>query len=247
MLKAIIIEDEEGARNILKFNLKQHCADSVEICGEAADVKDGVKLINAYNPDIVFLDIEMPNYSGFELLDFFKEINFEIIFITAYSSYALKAFEVSAIDYLLKPIEPERLVESIEKVIEKKTIIEDNSRLKILEKYLNDKKLDKISIPYIGGYYSLTVSKISVIKAERAYSYIYHDSEKLLVSKNLSKIEQFLIDEPNFIRIHRSYVINTDHIISYNRENHTLKMEGDITVKYTKDKFAEIKKKLKRL
>ena len=227
MLKAIIIEDEEGARNILKFNLKQHCADSVEICGEAADVKDGVKLINAYNPDIVFLDIEMPNYSGFELLDFFKEINFEIIFITAYSSYALKAFEVSAIDYLLKPIEPERLVESIEKVIEK--------------------KLDKISIPYIGGYYSLTVSKISVIKAERAYSYIYHDSEKLLVSKNLSKIEQFLIDEPNFIRIHRSYVINTDHIISYNRENHTLKMEGDITVKYTKDKFAEIKKKLKRL
>ena len=247
MLRAVIIEDEESARNVLKFNIKSFCKGKIEIYGEAEEIKAGVKLIHTYKPDLVFLDIEMPNYSGFELLDFFDHIDFEIIFITAYSNYALKAFEVSAIDYLLKPIDPDRLLQSVEKVIEKKSINEESNRLKILEKYLITQKLEKISIPYSGGYFSLTVSKIIAIKAERAYSYIYHGTEKLLVSKNLSKIEEILSEDPNFIRVHRSFIVNIEHIVSYNKASCTLKMKGDLIVKYTKDKFENIEKKMKRL
>jgi two-component system LytT family response regulator len=247
MLSAVIIEDEESARNVLKFNLEEYCTGKVTVLGEAEEVKSGVKLINKYKPDLVFLDIEMPNYSGFELLDFFDEINFEIIFITAYSNHAIRAFEVSAIDYLLKPINIERLQEAIDKVHLKKMAKENDNRLKILENYLSSKKLEKISIPFSGGYYALNVDDIIAVKAERSYAYIYYQNDRLLVSKSLNKIEELLKETSNFLRIHRSFLINQSKILSYNKNDRSIQLQNDVEVKFSKDNLAEIEEIVKRL
>jgi len=247
MLKAVIIEDEEGARNVLKFNLEEYCSDKINVLGEAEEVKAGIKLINRYQPDVVFLDIEMPNYSGFELLDFFDTINFEIIFITAYSNHAIRAFEVSAIDYILKPVNVERLKEAIEKVYLKKVANENNSRLKILENYLTNKKLEKISIPYSGGYHALNIDDIIAVKAERSYAYIYYQTDRLLVSKSLNKIEDLLQETNQFHRVHRSFLINKSKITSYNKKDRLIQLQGDIEVKFNKENLAEIEEIVKRL
>ncbi len=108
MLKAIIIEDEARARRTLKTLLAENCTD-VDVIAEAADVPSGVLAIKEHQPDLVFLDIEMPNFDGFRLFEFLDEVNFEVVFTTAYNDHALRAFEVSAIDYLLKPIQVEQL------------------------------------------------------------------------------------------------------------------------------------------
>lgn len=247
MLSAVIIEDEVGARNVLKFNLEEYCTGKVTVLGEAEEVKAGIKLINKFKPDIVFLDIEMPNYSGFELLDFFDEINFEIIFITAYSNHAIRAFEVSAIDYILKPINIDRLKEAIEKVVIKKVTKENDNRLKILENYLSSKKLEKISIPFTGGYHALTVNDIIAVKAERSYAYIFYQNDRLLVSKSLNKIEELLKETNNFQRVHRSFLINKSKIISYNKSDRSIQLENDIEVKFSKENLTEIEELVKRL
>ncbi len=118
MIKALIVDDEEKARVTLSSLLTEYCPD-IFIVAQCNNVPDAVIDINKNNPDVVFLDIEMPDYNGFELLDFFKEITFEIVFVTAYSQYAINAFEISAIDYILKPVELEALKNAIEKVKKK--------------------------------------------------------------------------------------------------------------------------------
>lgn len=118
MLKAIIIEDETKARRVLEELLKEYCPE-VNVLMAADSVPEGVKAIHKFQPDVVFLDIEMPEYNGFQLFDFLNEVNFEVIFTTAYQEYALQAFEVAAIAYLLKPIQIEKLVQAVEKVQEK--------------------------------------------------------------------------------------------------------------------------------
>ena len=114
-MKAIIIDDEEAARSVLSNLLKRTCP-QVEILELCENVPEGVKAIHKHKPDLVFLDVEMPDYAGYELVDFFDEVNFKIIFATAYDQYALKAFEVHAVDYLLKPFSQERFDQAIEKI-----------------------------------------------------------------------------------------------------------------------------------
>src|SRR3989338_4013155 len=117
-LKAILIDDEESARNVLSNLMARFCPE-VNILQTCANVTEAIDAINTHQPDVVFLDIEMPNYSGFELVNFFEKVNFEIVFVTAYDKYAIKAFEVSAVDYLLKPIEIDRLKQAVERLITK--------------------------------------------------------------------------------------------------------------------------------
>ena len=164
MLRAIIIDDEAKARRILESFLTDYCK-QVQIVGMAEDVMQGVKMIQKEKPDVVFLDIEMPGYNGFQLLEFFDEIDFEIVFVTAYSEFALKAFQVSAIDYLLKPLQIEQLKKAVEKIEKIKGSSLSNQRLNVLKENLQANKIKKIVVPVGTGSLFIDVNDITHLKA----------------------------------------------------------------------------------
>lgn len=212
MLKAIIVDDEAKARRILERFITDYCP-QVTIVAMSEDVPQAVKAIQKFKPDIVFLDIEMPGYNGFQLLEFFEDIDFEIIFTTAYSEFALKAFQVSAIDYLLKPIQIDQLTAAVQK-LEK---IHGNSlirqRLQTLQKNLEEYKIKKIVVPLSEGSLFVELKDILYLKAEGSYANIFFkDGNKVVVSKNLKDYEDQLTMEEGFFRTHRSFLINTIYL-----------------------------------
>jgi two-component system LytT family response regulator len=219
MLKAVIVDDEDGARNVLRMIIAANCPE-VEVVGEAADVPKAVQIIQQHEPDLVFLDIEMPGYTGFQLLDFFNNPNFYIIFTTAYSQHALKAFEVSAIDYLLKPIDEDKLIVAIEKVKKislKTTRVE---QLAVLKKTLAGDTPDKIAVPVAEGLLFVNLKDIEYLEASGSYTHLYlHDGSKLLISKKLGEFEPVLTADQQFFRPHRSFIINLLHLKQYVRQD----------------------------
>ncbi|EAY27427.1 LytR/AlgR family response regulator transcription factor [Microscilla marina] len=218
MLKALIIDDEAKARRILQELLKEYCP-QIEIVGEADDVPNAVKAIHKYQPNLVFLDIEMPGYTGFQLLDFFDTINFEIIFTTAYREYAIQAFQVSAIDYLLKPIQIELLIKAIEKVEGQLSEPQINERIDTLKSNLSQEYITRIALPVAEGLLFIEVDQIVYLNAEGAYTQIFLEGgKKVLVSKKIKSFEKVL-DHPSFFRTHRSYLINLNRVKQYVRQD----------------------------
>lgn len=178
MLKALIIDDEQRSRELLKTLVTDYCPD-VEVSGMADDVPSGVKAIHKLQPDIVFLDIEMPGYSGFQLLDFFEEVDFEIIFTTAYREYAFRAFQVSAIDYLLKPIEIEQLQKAVTKVLEQRKPQYMRERLETLRSNLRDEQISRLALPISDGLLFVDVEDIILLEADRAYTTLFSKTERM--------------------------------------------------------------------
>lgn len=214
MLRVVIIDDEAKARRILDSFLTDYCK-QVAIVGFAEDVMQGVKLIQKEKPDLVFLDIEMPGYNGFQLLEFFDEIHFEIIFVTAYSEFALKAFQVSAVDYLLKPLQIEQLKKAVEKVEKIKGNSFANERISALKENIKENKIQKIVVPVSDGSLFINVDEITHLKAEGSYVHIYlKDGNKILVSKNIKDYENQLTETEGFFRTHRSFLVNIKYIIN---------------------------------
>ena len=215
-MKAIIIDDEKRARVSLVLLIKEYCP-NVEVVAECINLSEGVKAIRKYNPDLVLLDIEMPGHSGLELLDFFDEedINFAIIFTTAYNEYALQAFKFSAIDYLLKPINPEQLVDAILR-LEKQQ--QKHINLKVLKENMQQQRVTKIAVPSGNTLLFLDTTTISHIKGDGAYSEVYSiNGTKKLVSRNLKNFEDILSLDKQFIRVHKSFLVNFEHVIAYNK------------------------------
>ena len=213
-LKAVIIEDEKRARDLLKAILEDHCPD-VTLLDMCEDLPSGIKAIHKYKPDVVFLDIEMPGHSGLEILDFFNEedIVFDIIFITAYSNHAIDAFKLSAVDYLLKPIKPERLQEAVERVGKRRESSLKNSVIYALKNNLADMSEKKISVPVAQGIRLLSVNEIILLKADGAYTEItLNNNESIVVSRNLRQFEDVLMAMPEFYRSSKSYIVNCDYI-----------------------------------
>jgi two-component system, LytTR family, response regulator len=219
MEKCIIIDDEPKARILLEAIVKQYCT-NVEIVAICEDLPSGVKAIKKQKPTLVFLDIEMPGHSGLELLDFFneEEINFSVIFTTAYNEYAVQAFRFSAIDYLLKPIQHGQLLEAVDRFI-KKQELQKTDQLKALKDNLNttinweDKR---IAVPSAQTIHFFKPSEIILIKGEAAYSEIHlSNGNKLLASRNLKHFEDMLKDIPIFFRSHKSYIINRLEVKEY--------------------------------
>lgn len=215
MIKAIIVDDESRARRILKTLLEENYKD-VQVLGEAEDVPSAVKLIHATKPDLVFLDVEMPGYSGFELFDFLPdEINFEVVFATAYNQYAIKAIEVSAIGYLLKPIQLEELDKTIERV-RKKQIHSISKSIAILKENNKAGKLNKIALPHVNGIAFEDISDIIYLKADGSYTqFVFQNRGDILVSKKIKEYETILNADIGFFRPHRSFIINTQKVKEY--------------------------------
>lgn len=215
-IKAIIVDDEENARLILKNFVSEYCP-SVEIIAEAEDVKSAVKLINKNEVDLVFLDIEMPNENGFALFDYFNKPNFDTIFCTAYSEFAIKAFEVSATDYLLKPIGLTKLKEAIEKV-EAKRLIKNIGNIEALKENLSQKEIKKIGILIGDGIVFMDLNDILYFEADGSYTTIHHKNGSDLTVKKIKHFEDLLSNDKRFFRIHRSYLINVSLIKKYSKK-----------------------------
>ena len=217
-MKAIIIDDEKRARVSLSLLIKEYCP-NVKIVAECENLPEGVKAIRKHNPDLILLDIEMPGHSGLELLDFFDEndVNFSIIFTTAYNEYALQAFKFSAIDYLLKPINPEQLMDGIARLEKQKQKLEN---FKILKENLQQESLSKIAVPSGNTLIFIDTAKIAYIKGEGSYAEVFCTTgTKNLVSRNLKNFEDILCSNKRFIRVHKSYIVNFEHVISFNKSD----------------------------
>ena len=209
-MKAIIIDDEKRARISLTYILQEYCPE-VTVVAECENLPEGIKAIRKQQPDIVLLDIEMPGHSGLELLDFFdeNEVNFSIIFTTAYNEYALKAFKFSAVDYLLKPINPDELVDALKRVEKQKLKIEN---YKVFHENIKQEMLNKIAVPSGNSILFIETLDIIFIKGEGAYSEIFcQNNIKHLVSRNLKNFEDILCFDNRFIRVHKSYIVNMSY------------------------------------
>ncbi len=237
MIKTIIIDDEQNCIDSLAFDLQKHCRD-VEILEACTNPKQGLLAIKKNKPDLVFLDVQMPWMSGFEMLELLDEINFAIIFTTAFDQFAAKAFRISAIDYLLKPVDVHDLKEAVKKAMEKiqqKSGIENIANL--LQNIKKPELNQRIAVPGREGYEFIEVDKIIYAQAEGSYTHVFlNDKRKLIISKTLSDIEEMLPTE-NFQRIHHSTLVNLSHV------THLFKTDGGFVVLDNGEKLVVSKSK----
>ena len=214
MLKALIVDDEPKARENLQILLHDF-VEGVTVVGLCENIAEATEAVRLHSPDVVFLDIQLQRETGFDLLTKLKEINFEVIFTTAYTEYAIKAFKFSAIDYLLKPIDIEELRKAVGRV-EKRVSNNMTGRLTQLVQNLKQGSNEnyKIALPTLDGLVFVKISDILYCEASSNYTQIFTADEKYLVSKTLKEYDDLLSDH-NFFRIHNSYLININSIKKY--------------------------------
>ena len=247
MIKAILIDDIEQARITLKKDLQTYAPD-VQVIGEAGGVVEGAKLLNSVKPDVLFLDIQMQDGSGFDLLDILKEINFKIIFITASDAHAIKAFRYAAIDYLLKPVDPDELVEAMKKLREEK--VNESEKYKLLNDSLKNhqKPHERLALHTQDKIHIVNISDI--IRCESNVNYTefhFAGGKKLLVTKTLKDFEDLLADQ-GFYRVHQSHLINTRYIREFVKtDGGYLLMTDGCSVPVSTRKRPEVMKMLEEL
>lgn len=214
MTKAVIVEDETRGLNNLKNLLAQYCSD-VNIVGTATSIKEAAKLFDDMDemPDLAFLDISLPDGLVFQLLNMLDPLDFEIIFVTAYEEYAIKACEYSSIGYILKPIDPDNLVDAVNRVKSKKSKY-INKRLEIFNNvyHNNPNAFRKMSISALDGIYFIDIQNIVRFEAEDNYTHIFmDDGERITASKTIKSFEDML-GPYNFYRVHKRHVINLNYM-----------------------------------
>lgn len=219
MITAIIIDDEQHCIDRLKNLLAKYCANTIDLIGESQSADEGIKAIKQIQPDLIFLDVEIKDKTAFDLLRQLPEINFDVIFTTAYDKYAVQAFRFSAIDYLLKPVDADDLKIAVEKLEDKRSKNEVFKKFDTL--FYNLKNINnssrKICVPVTSGYVFLTVDEIIRCESNVNYTNLFlKGKQKLLVSKTLKEFEELLSDY-NFYRIHNSHLINLAYIKNYKK------------------------------
>ena len=219
MTKAIIIDDEQHCINRLENLLTNYCSDNIQLCGSFQSVEDGLTAVKNTKPGLVFLDVEIKDETGFDFLKQIPEINFEVIFTTAYDKYAVQAFKFSAIDYLLKPVDADELQASIKKLNDKFSQKEMSQKFDAL--FHNLKNIQsaskRICVPVLTGFVLLQTEDIIRCESNINYTTLFlKDKQKLLVAKTLKEFEE-LLREYNFYRVHNSHLINLAYINSYNK------------------------------
>lgn len=219
-MRCIIVDDEKKAREILIAVLQEHCP-NITIVAQAGNIEDAENLLNNHQIDVLFLDVEMPGGTGFDLLDKVKNIDFEVIFTTAYDQYAIKAIKFSAIDYLLKPLQVDELKEALKRVSEKHNGVDALSKDNLLALLENVKPRNKkkIAIAEGKGMVILSIDQIIRCEADKNYTNIYlQNGQCILSSKNLKEYEDMLRDEV-FYRVHQSHLINLNFIEKLTKED----------------------------
>jgi two-component system LytT family response regulator len=241
-MKVIIIDDENKARRLISTLLSENCPE-ITLQLEADDLETGVALIKEHQPDIVFLDIEMPKHSGLQIVDFFEpnEMNFQIIFVTAYNDYAIQAFKLSAVDYILKPVDISELKSAIDKAkknIESKSI---NNRLDDLKKVFQQLSLNKMVLEVPKGILFVSHDDIILFEADGMYTKVYmKNNESQLICKPMKHFVDQLEDKPIFYKPHRSFLVNLKYIKELSKKDgFHLIMENNKTIPIAKEKKDE--------
>lgn len=248
-IKAIIVDDEQDSRETLRSYLEKYCS-QVNLQDECSNIIEAKASIIKHNPQLVFLDIEMPHGNAFDLLDQWGEINFEIIFITAFSQYAIQAFNLSAAHYLLKPVdieELERAVATVERLLSQK---ENLSHAKILMENMSALNVQqrKLVLPLMEGFDVVKMSEILYCEAEDNFTRFYFtNGAKNLICRNL-KFYESVLESYGFFRIHRSHIINLDYIRRYNKgKGGSVILENGKEIMVSNSKKRELIRRLKGL
>lgn len=220
MIKAILIDDEADARFMLRNLLERHYKNQVEIIAEADGVDSAVDVIRQSNPDVLFLDIRMREGTGFDVLEKLKDKNFEVVFVTAFDSYAVKAFQFSALGYIMKPIKIKDLQQVVEQLQQRLEILKSNAdkRLKVLiENYGDERKIQKLVVSNSDGFKVISIDQILRLEGDRNYThFILEGKKKLTATKTLGDYET-LLSEFGFFRVHQSTIVNLRHVVGYVR------------------------------
>jgi two-component system LytT family response regulator len=237
MLNVVIIDDEPDAVKFIQGIIEEYCPNLV-ITGTANSARDGVSVITQKKPDLVFLDVQMPHGSGFDLLTSFPEKSFDVIFITAFNHYAIQAIKFSAVDYILKPVNISEFIDAVNKVEQKRASREyRNLDYNNLLENLKTPVPSKLAIPTNDGIEYLNTSEIVRIEADRSYSWFHLvDKKKHLVSRNLKEYQE-LLQDLNFFRPHNSHLINMIFVKKFIRhEGGYIEMTDGSTVPISRGK-----------
>ncbi len=243
MLKIVIVDDEQDALEALEWKLNRYIEDvDITLCSSPVE---SIKIIDELEPDIVFLDIQMPEMDGFTLLENLTNRKFSLIFTTAHDEFALKAIKVSAIDYLLKPVDKDELIEAVDKIVDqrKDSLLED--KLQALLGNIDQTSSEKINIAADGKVYILDKEDVIMLKSDKSYTTIFLTNEQqIVVSKTLKEVEK-KFQFSNFFRVHNSYLINLNHVKEYLKGlGGELIMSNGYTASISRNKKAELFKRL---
>ena len=217
--KAIVVDDEKPSREALSTYIRDYCPD-VEIVAECDSVKPAYNAIMQYQPQIVFLDIEMPNGNGFDLLQLFKKPAFKVIFVTAYSEYAIRAFRFSAVDYLLKPVKVDELVEAVNKAKIEFEHEQATQKLQVLLENISsgNSKIHQVVIPDSKGFNVLKLDDLIMCEADGYCTHFYLTGKRKITSTKSLKHFEEMFDKSEIFKVHRSFLINRTKIIAYTKQ-----------------------------
>lgn len=245
-IKIIIIDDEAPARELIKHYLKE--VDSIEVVAECADGFSGLKSISSLKPDLVFLDIQMPRLTGIELVEVLTEKP-EIIFATAYDQFAIRAFELNAVDYLMKPYEKRRFLEAVKKAIDK---IRSGSGNSVQANQLLEKKpeltapVNRIVVRKANSISIIPVDQVRYVEAQDDYVMIYHSAGKALKQQTMKFYEENL-PKSEFVRIHRTYIVNVTEIKQiepYGKDNHVAILHSGDKLPVSRSGYKQLREDL---
>jgi two-component system LytT family response regulator len=246
MLNTILIDDEEHCIKTLAWTLDQYCKQDIKIVGKYQEPEEALAAISGSQPDLVFLDVEMPGLNGIELLERLGMINFEVIFTTAYDSYAIKAIKMNALDYLLKPIDKDELMLAVNRVKLKKTSTVESQPAPELYKH---RELNKIALSTLSGLQFVHLDDVIRIEGESNYcNFFLRDKKKILLSKKLGDAEALLKDNIYFFRAHKSHIINLKYVDKYIRgEGGEIIMQDGTSIALSRSKKDEFLKFFSRI
>ncbi|WP_299137108.1 LytTR family DNA-binding domain-containing protein [uncultured Tenacibaculum sp.] len=227
MLKTLIIEDERHVRENLKKRVFQDFQNELFIIDEAISVKEGIEKIKRYQPQLVFMDVDLGDGTSFDILSSLEEINFKIIFVTGFDSHAIKAIRLGALDYLLKPIDDDEFVEAVKKAVN--TIQKENmlsNSITIANHYYREGEHHKIVLKTLDTQHLVSFDDILYCKSEGNYTTFYLFEESIVISKPMKKVEE-LLDKKRFIKCHQSFIVNKAYITKYTNEGFLVTKTGE--------------------
>ena len=244
-ISALIVDDEKSGRENLSGLLKTHCP-NIAVIAEAKSVSEAISAIENYSPQLVFLDIEMPGENGFQLLEHFRDFQFEVIFVTAYDNYAIKAIRFSAADYILKPINLHELKTAVDKVAEQIRQKTENEKIKQLYFNVHHPRDPKIGLPTNDRIEFVEVKNIIRCQGDGNYTHLFFSGRKpLLIAKTLIEFED-LLEEHAFIRVHKTHLVNLNYVTAFlKNDGGQLILSNGESISVSRRRKEKVIKKLK--
>jgi two-component system, LytTR family, response regulator len=245
-LKVIIIDDEPDCVRLLELQLNRHCP-NVTVIGSTSNSEDGLIMLLKTPPDLLYLDIEMPHLNGFDLLEKVGDLTFQVVFTTAYDRYAVRAFKFSALDYLLKPIDPVELKATVEKAAQKVQVVQQQLDL-LKQQLLSSRRSSKIALPQLNGFIIADIEQIIYCESDSNYTRFHmKNNEQYLICRSLGEVES-LLEGYTFFRPHKQFLVNTDEIKRVVRDEGTiLELSNGTQVPVSRQKLDGVKQIFNRI